>query len=96
MDYLFDAASTQATAAAVAAYAVGVPAYVLLPGGGSNSATYSSGYLGVAHGPFSALGDPNAKDYSVRALATPAGSSLAALESRRQLLARVDTAFSPM
>ena len=43
---------------------------------------------------FSALGDPNAKDYSVRALATPAGSSLAALESRRKLLGRVDTAFS--
>ncbi len=72
----------------------GVPPYVLLPGGGSNSASYSSGYLGVAHGPFSALGDPNERDYSVRALATPAGSSLAALESRRKLLARVDTAFS--
>ena len=72
----------------------GVPPYVLMPGGGSNSATHSSGYLGVAHGPFSALGDPNAKDYSVRALATPAGSSLAAMESRRQLLADVDTTFS--
>ena len=44
----------------------GVPQYVLAPGGGSNSASYSSGYLGVAHGPFTALGDPNAKDYSVR------------------------------
>ena len=72
----------------------GVPSYVLLPGGGSNSATYSSGYLGVAHGPFSAIGDPNAKDYRVRALATPSGSSLAAMESRRRLLAKVDTAFS--
>lgn len=72
----------------------GVPPYVLLPGGGSNSATYSSGYLGVAYGPFTALGDPNEKGYSVRALATPTGSSLAALESRRRLLARVDTAFS--
>jgi len=72
----------------------GVPSYVLLPGGGSNSAVYSSGYLGVAHGPFTALGDPNAKDYSVRALATPDGSTLAALESRRRLLSRVDTAFA--
>lgn len=72
----------------------GVPPYVLLPGGGSNSATYSSGYLGVANGPFAALGDPNEKGYSVRALATPAGSSLAALETRRKLLERVDTAFA--
>ncbi|MDA1015677.1 MAG: DUF1501 domain-containing protein [Planctomycetota bacterium] len=72
----------------------GIPNYVLLPGGGSNSATYSSGYLGVAHGPFTALGDPNAKTYSVRALATPAGSTLAALEKRKQLLSKVDTAFA--
>ena len=72
----------------------GVPPYVLLPGGGSNSATYSSGYLGIAYGPFSALGDPNAEGYSVRALATPSGSSLAAIESRRKLLQRVDTAFA--
>ena len=71
----------------------GIPPYVLLPGGGSNSATYSSGYLGVAHGPFTALGDPNADNYSVRALATPAGSTLQSLEARRRLLARVDTAF---
>ena len=33
----------------------GVPQYVLAPSGGSNSASYSSGYLGVAHGPFTAL-----------------------------------------
>ncbi|MDP7018420.1 MAG: DUF1501 domain-containing protein, partial [Pirellulaceae bacterium] len=72
----------------------GVPPYVLLPGGGSNSATYSSGYLGVAYGPFSALGDPNANGYSVRALATPDGSSLSALEARRKLLTRVDRAFA--
>lgn len=72
----------------------GIPSYVLLPGGGSNSATYSSGYLGVAHGPFTALGDPNDKNYSVRALATPAGSTLDALEKRRQLLSKVDTAFA--
>ena len=38
----------------------GIPSYALLPGGGSNSATYSSGYLGGGHGPFTALGDPNA------------------------------------
>lgn len=72
----------------------GVPPYVLLPGGSSNSATYSSGYLGVAHGPFTALGDPNAKGYSVRALATPAGSTLETLESRRRLLQRVDRTFA--
>ena len=72
----------------------GIPSYVLLPGGGSNSATYSSGYLGVANGPFTALGDPNEKNYSVRALATPAGSTLAEVEARRKLLARVDTAFT--
>lgn len=72
----------------------GIPSYVLLPGRGSNSATHSSGYLGVAHGPFTALGDPNEEKYSVRALATPEGSTLDELEKRRQLLARVDTAFS--
>ncbi len=71
----------------------GVPQYVLVPGGGSNSATYSSGYLGVAYGPFSALGDPNAKDYDVRALATPEGVSLKQIEIRRRLLERVDTRF---
>ena len=72
----------------------GIPNYVLLPGGSSNSATYSTGYLGVAYGPFTALGDPNDKNYSVRALATPEGSTLEELEARRRLLARVDTAFS--
>ena len=71
----------------------GVPEYVLCPSGGSNSASYSSGYLGVAYGPFTALGDPNAKNYSVRALAAPAGLTLAQIEKRRQLLKSVDTRF---
>jgi len=71
----------------------GVPQYVLAPSGGSNSASYSSGYLGVAHGPFTALGDPNAKNYSVRALATPEGLTLQQIEARRRLLQRVDIRF---
>ena len=71
----------------------GVPQYVLLPSGGSNSANYSAGYLGVAHGPFTALGDPNARDFSVRALAAPEGQSLEQVEARRRQLARVDTRF---
>jgi hypothetical protein len=71
----------------------GVPQYVLFPSGGSNSASYSSGYLGVAQGPFTALGDPNQPGYSVRALATPAGLSLEKIASRRRLLERVDTRF---
>ncbi len=71
----------------------GVPNYVLSPSGGSNSASYSSGYLGVAHGPFTALGDPNAPNYSVRALATPEGLTLAQIEARQRLLKRVDTRF---
>lgn len=71
----------------------GVPQYVLAPSGGSNSASYSSGYLGVAHGPFTALGDPNADNYSVRALATPAGLTLTQVDARRRLLERVDTRF---
>jgi hypothetical protein len=71
----------------------GVPPYVLLPAGGSNSAIYSAGYLGVAYGPFSALGDPNANNYSVRALATPAGTSLDQIERRRSLLEEIDTTF---
>ena len=71
----------------------GVPQYVLLPGGGSNSAVYSSGHLGVAFGPFTALGDPNAKKYSVRALATPAGFTAQKINARQRLLQRVDTRF---
>ena len=71
----------------------GVPQYVLAPSGGSNSASYSSGYLGVAHGPFTALGDPNAKNYSVRALATPEGLTQQQIEARRRLLQRVDIRF---
>ena len=71
----------------------GVPPYVLLPGGGSNSAIYSAGYLGVAYGPFTALGDPNAKEYSVRALASPAGLTLDQVRSRQRLLRKVDTRF---
>lgn len=71
----------------------GVPQYVLAPSGGSNSASYSSGHLGVAHGPFTALGDPNADNYSVRALATPAGLTLKQIDARRRLLERVDTRF---
>ena len=71
----------------------GIPQYVLAPSGGSNSASYSSGYLGVAYGPFTALGDPNARDYDVRALATPEGLTLQQIELRRRLLQRVDTRF---
>ncbi|MEO2015167.1 MAG: DUF1501 domain-containing protein [Fuerstiella sp.] len=71
----------------------GVPQYVLSPGDGSNSASYSSGYLGVAYGPFTALGDPNAKDYSVRALATPAGLTADKIDARQRLLKRADTRF---
>jgi hypothetical protein len=71
----------------------GIPPYVLFPFNGSNAARYSAGYLGVAYGPFSALGDPNARDFSVRALASPAGHTLASLQGREALLRRVDTAF---
>ena len=71
----------------------GVPQYVLLPSGGSNSASYSSGHLGVAHGPFTALGDPNAANYSVRALASPEGLTAKQLEARRRQLELVDTRF---
>ncbi|MBP85569.1 MAG: hypothetical protein CMJ64_02455 [Planctomycetaceae bacterium] len=71
----------------------GVPQYVLLPSGGSNSASYSSGYLGVAHGPFTALGDPNANNYSVRALATPEGLTSKQIEARRRQLELVGTRF---
>jgi uncharacterized protein (DUF1501 family) len=71
----------------------GIPPYVLFPSMGSNSAVASAGYLGVAHGPFTALGDPNARDFSVRALATPEGLTAEQFEARMKLLNRVDTAF---
>jgi hypothetical protein len=71
----------------------GIPPYILFPSMGSNSASYSSGYLGVAYGPFTALGDPSAKDYSVRALAVPGGFTQDQLQKRMALLKKVDTAF---
>jgi hypothetical protein len=71
----------------------GIPRQVLFPWMGSNAAVSSPGYLGVGYGPFSALGDPNAKDYSVRALASPDGLTLESLQAREALLKKVDTAF---
>jgi uncharacterized protein (DUF1501 family) len=71
----------------------GIPPYVLFPSMGSNAAVTSAGYLGVAYGPFTALGDPNAKDFSVRALATPGGITADQFEARMKLLGKVDTAF---
>jgi uncharacterized protein (DUF1501 family) len=71
----------------------GIPPYVMFPAMGSNAAVASAGYLGVAYGPFTALGDPNARDFSVRALATPTGQTAEKTEARRNLLSKVDTAF---
>lgn len=71
----------------------GVPPYVVFPSMASNSAKLSAGYLGVAYGPFTAMGDPNAPDYSVRALASPSGMSSTSLAGRAALLAKVDNAF---
>jgi hypothetical protein len=72
---------------------VGVPPFVSLPIKTSNSTTESAGYLGVAYRSFSVGGDPNGKDFSVRALSTPDGMKLSRVDARRSLMHQIDTAF---
>ncbi|MFN4257674.1 MAG: DUF1501 domain-containing protein [Gemmataceae bacterium] len=71
----------------------GVPPYVSLPVSSTNGGAETSGYLGVAHNPFSVDGDPNADNFDVRALALPQGLNLQRIEARRGLLEGLDTAF---
>ncbi len=61
-----------------------LPPHVAIPGGGA-------GYLGVSFNPYAVGGDPNAKDFGVRSLSLPKGSSLERLRRRQELTAALDT-----
>lgn len=71
----------------------GIPPYVSLPISRTNQTIETPGYLGVAFGSFGVNGDPNAEDFSVRALRPPGGMSEQRQFSRRTLTAQLDGAF---
>ncbi len=73
----------------------GMPAYVGLPhthSVGLAPGYHGAAYLGVAHNPFSADGDPNSDGYSVPNLALPAGLTAERFDDRRGLLGAFDHA----
>ncbi len=73
----------------------GMPAYVGLPNTHSVGLVpgyHGGAYLGVAHNPFSADGDPNNDGYQVANLAPPAGVNPVRIDGRRGLLASFDNA----
>ena len=72
---------------------VGIPPFVSLPVGRSSGGAESSGYLGVAYSPFKVNEDPNADDFSIRALTSPEGMALGRTQSRMELMRDLDTAF---
>jgi hypothetical protein len=72
---------------------IGVPPFVSLPVGRSSGGSESPGYLGVAYSPFRVNEDPNADDFSIRALSSPQGMSFARVQSRTALMKQLDTAF---
>ena len=74
----------------------GVPPYIKLDFGSDLAAaetTQPAGYLGVAYNPFKVNGDPNGRDFGVRALSLPQGLSRERIDARRGLLEGLDTAF---
>lgn len=72
---------------------IGIPPYVSLPVARTNGGVETAGYLGVAYSSFSVSGDPNADDFSVRALALPNGLTLERIERRISFMKGLDTAF---
>ena len=74
----------------------GVPPYIKLNFGydlAMAETTQPAGYLGVAYNPFKVNGDPNGRDFSVRALNLPDGLSKERIDARRGLLDGLDTTF---
>lgn len=65
----------------------GLPAYVTVP---SNPPAANAAYLGAAYNPFTAAGDPNDANFSVRDLQAPKRIDTARLAKRRELLATFD------
>lgn len=72
---------------------VGIPPFVSLPVRMTNSTVEKSGYLGVAYRSFAVREDPNAANFSVRALSMPTGAAAARGEARASLLTDLDTAY---
>lgn len=73
----------------------GMPAYVGLPNThsvGLSPGYHGAAYLGVAHNPFSADGDPNSDGYHVPNLTLPAGLTTERFDGRRGLLGAFDQA----
>jgi len=71
----------------------GVPPFVSLPIRVTNSTLETPCYLGVAYRSFAVSGDPNDKDFKVKALSNPGGMSAKRVAKRRSLVGRLDTAF---
>ena len=71
----------------------GIPPFVSLPVVRTNSTTESPGYLGVAYGAFTISGDPNAEDFSVRALKPPTGMPEHRFNRRFSLVKQIDLGF---
>ena len=71
----------------------GIPPYVSLPVSRTNNTIESPGYLGVAYGSFTVNEDPNADDFSVRALAPPGGMNPDRVQRRMSLVEQLDTAY---
>jgi hypothetical protein len=72
---------------------VGVPPFVSLPIRVTNATIEQAGYLGVAYRSFAVREDPNAANFTVRALTAPTGIPPQQAEARATLLSRIDTAY---
>jgi uncharacterized protein (DUF1501 family) len=72
---------------------VGIPPYVSLPVARTNGGVETPGYLGVKYSSFAVTSDPNAADFSVRALATPEGLTFDRIEKRIKFMQSLDTRF---
>jgi hypothetical protein len=71
----------------------GVPPFVSLPVRMTNSTIEQAGYLGITYRSFAVREDPNAENFSVRALNTPAGVAASRTDARASLLDQLDTAY---
>lgn len=71
----------------------GIPPYVSLPVARTNGGVETPGFLGVAYSSFAVGGNPNADDFSVRALAMPNGMTFDRIEKRIAFMKSLDTKF---
>lgn len=71
----------------------GIPPFVSLPVRMTNSTVEKSGYLGVAYRSFAVREDPNAENFTVRALTMPTGPAATRTAARASLLSQLDKAY---